>query len=169
MERLNRETLVDVQETPPNVSLVPVAKTWLDYLPHGCELPDLWRTAKPLSDCLEILNLKATELNKRCKELCHLNCTKCHLIWSKAAAAMVLQRQVDKAFSGDAAMLTWYGKAVLRQQEPLSNDEQIVPSIINIAGLDANQEKEIDSLRRQLDEAKRKLTELEDKDHAKES
>jgi hypothetical protein len=141
--------------------------SWLDYLPRGCELPDLWRSGKSLDECLEILNTSSRSLNGKCKANCGISCQKCHLIWSKAAAAMILQKQVDKAFSGDAAMLTWYGKAVLRQQEPIANDEQIVPSVINIAGLDINQEQEIDTLRRQLDEAQRKLNELEGSGNAK--
>lgn len=162
MARLSEDNIAtnQVQSDKP----VAVQKSWLDFLPHNCELPDLWRTGKPLEDCLEIIGQTQKSLNKQCKSSCKSSCTACHSAWQKAAAAMVLQKQVDRAFAGDAAMLTWYGKAVLRQQEPQTSEEQIVPSIINIAGLNVDQESEIDILRRQLIEAQRKLSEAQKAD-----
>lgn len=167
MARLCKSNLGSVQVTDTGVT--EIRKSWLDYLPHGCELPDLFRTGKTLDECLDIVRLDAESLSKTCAAVCNTDCTVCHTVWQKASAAMVLQKQIDKAFAGDVSMLTWYGKAVLRQQEPQANEEQIVPSVIEITGLDVNQEAEIDQLRQQLVEAQRKLKEVLGADNAGET
>ena len=127
-------------------------QTWLDFLPmtDGCTLPNLFRAGLPLSEVLTIIGLKEQTLSKECKKSCSCSVAECHRRWTDAAKAMVLIKQADKAAGGSDAMLQWYGKAVLRQSEPVEVAEEIVPSVINIVGLKAEQEKEIEALRGQM-------------------
>lgn len=144
------ETPVIVKET-----------SWLDRLPSKCDLISLFQTGKTLEECLDLVGTNIGKQNKCCRESCHTTCQKCHKAWSEASKAIVLQRQVEKASSGDSQMLQWYGKAILRQQEPQVDTEECVPTVINISGIDANQEQEIDNLKRELAIAYRKLNAIE--------
>lgn len=129
-----------------------IQASWLDYLPQtkDCALPQLFRAGLPLDQVLEIVGIKEHVLSKSCKKSCSCSVAECCKRWADATKAMVLVKQADKAAGGSDAMLQWYGKAVLRQTEPVEVAEEIVPSVINIVGLKAEQEKEIESLRAQI-------------------
>lgn len=135
--------ITPVQEARPT-------KSWLDFLPSACALPQAFKTGTSLDELLDIIGKTETELDKKCKKCCHCTVAECHKRWQAATQSQILGKQIDKALAGSDSMLTWYGKAVLRQQEPANDEEQVVPTQINILGLNANQEQELETLRAQI-------------------
>lgn len=161
MKMLSVENLSEVQLEEKKPIEAQAKATWVDRLPYKCDLPDLFKTGIALEDALDMVDIHQEEQDKKCTRLCRINCEKCHKIWTKAALTLVQQQQLEKAATGDSQMLQWVGKAVLKQAEALPESDDIVPTVINISGINAQQEEEIAQLKQALKEAYRKLNAIE--------
>lgn len=150
-----RLSMDDFKENTKQFSDV-ISSTWTDLLPHGCTLPELFRTGLPLDESLSLIGKKVKELSAQCKERCGCDCKSCYERWAKATNVLIEQQQLAKASKGDPTMLQWLGKARLKQTEPVPEGD-IQPPVINIVGLQADQEKEIDALRKRLKALQKEL------------
>ena len=163
--QFSQNDIVTPAAQQPAAPVAPVAvKSWLDCLPHGCELPDLWRTGKSLPDCLDLIDRTQKEQDKTCRATCRTTCQRCHDRWGDAARTLILQTQLKMAAGGNSQLLQWVGKAILRQTEPIPDNKSVFPAAVTIGGLDINQEDEIDDLRKQLKDALQKIKELTPKE-----
>ena len=142
-------------------------KEWIDNLPNGCELPKLFKIGLDFDQCLELVNKNIKQVNKTCRAKCNLDCRTCYNRWSKVTNVLIESAQIEKATTGDSAMLQWLGKARLKQTEPLLDESILQPTQINILGLNANQEQEIDDLRNKLKSAQKQLALFDNKESEK--
>ena len=142
-------------------------KEWIDNLPQACELPKLFKIGLDFEQCLELVNKNIKQQNKTCRAKCNLDCRTCYSRWSKVTNVLIESAQIEKAAAGDSAMLQWLGKARLKQTEPLLDESILQPTQINILGLNASQEQEIDDLRKKLKATQKQLALFDTKESAK--
>lgn len=156
MELLSTKSLSDVKLSKTAVTAT-AKKTWTDRLPQACDLPDLFKTGQSFQDCIELVKIDPKSQDKICKKSCKCTVKECHQTWVKAAKSLILQKQLEKGLTGDSQLLTFYGKAILKQCEALPDADDVLPTVINIGNIDVNQEEEIAQLKAELKECYKKL------------